>query len=298
LQGTAHAQPFLYYIEKFPPDLLPWLLLLPVTLWAARRALAADAPPDERRAWRFLLAWIATSVLFFSLASGKRLRYLLPMEPACALLFAATLRSWFAHSLRAPRVLAIAAGALGVATIAVAAAAFGMSDAITARFAFTDDRFVRALAVALVAIVALGAAGWLWLAGRRDGGEARIALLAACVFAVQMLAFAWMLPALDPENSARAVVDAAIAVAKPGEPIGLYRGADIADATAYYGQRPVRAFAQPEQLDAYINDGGRIVICEEERLAEVESAAPMSVRGRFRVRGDPWLLLVRTAPGS
>jgi 4-amino-4-deoxy-L-arabinose transferase-like glycosyltransferase len=298
LQGTAHAQPFLYYIEKFPPDLLPWLLLLPVTLWAARRALAADAPPDERRAWRFLLAWIATSVLFFSLASGKRLRYLLPMEPACALLFAATLRSWFAHSLREPRVLAIAAGALGVATIAVAAAAFGMSDAITARFAFTDDRFVRALAVALVAIVALGAAGWLWLAGRRDGGEARIALLAACVFAVQMLAFAWMLPALDPENSARAVVDAAIAVAKPGEPIGLYRGADIADATAYYGQRPVRAFAQPEQLDAYINDGGRIVICEEERLAEVESAAPMSVRGRFRVRGDPWLLLVRTAPGS
>ena len=32
--------------------------------------------------------------------------------------------------------------------------------------------------------------------------------------------------------------------------------------------------------------------------AEVESVAPMSVRGRFRVRGDPWLLLVRAAPDS
>ena len=177
LQGTAHAQPFLYYVEKFPPDLLPWLLLLPVSLWAGRAALAANAAPDERRAWRFLLAWIATSVLFFSLASGKRLRYLLPMEPACVLIFAAALRTWFAHAVRAPRALGIAAGILGLATIAVAAAAVGMADAITARFAFTDDRLVRAIAGALAAIAALGTAGWIWVARRSDDGASRVALL-------------------------------------------------------------------------------------------------------------------------
>jgi 4-amino-4-deoxy-L-arabinose transferase-like glycosyltransferase len=91
---AAHARPFYYYLEKFPPDLLPWLLLLPVAIGVGRRALAATAPDGERRAWRFLVAWIATSFLFFSITSGKRLRYLLPIEPAFALLFALTLTSW------------------------------------------------------------------------------------------------------------------------------------------------------------------------------------------------------------
>ena len=298
VQGTAHAQPFFYYLEKFPQDLLPWLLLLPATLWAGRGALAASAAPGERRTWRFLLAWIGTSVLFFSLASGKRLRYLLPMEPACALLFAATLRIWLAHTARAPRALTIAASALGVAAVGVGFTAYGMSDAIGAQVSLTDDGVVRIAGAVLVAIAAIGAAGWAWLARRDASGESRIAVLAACVFAVQMLAHTVMLPALDPENSPRPIVDAVLALADPGEPIGLYRGADIADSTAYYGRRSVSALHAPENLEAYVADGGRIVVCEEEWLAEVEAVAPVAVRGRFLVQGDPWLLLVRTSPGS
>jgi 4-amino-4-deoxy-L-arabinose transferase-like glycosyltransferase len=47
VRGTTHAQPFLYYVKEFPVDLLPWLLLLPVTVWAASRSLAADRSPDS-----------------------------------------------------------------------------------------------------------------------------------------------------------------------------------------------------------------------------------------------------------
>ncbi len=298
VQGIAHAQPFYYYLEKFPPDLLPWLLLLPVTIWAARRALAATAEPAERNAWRFLLAWIATTVLFFSLASGKRLRYLLPMEPACALLFAATLRTWLANASRAPRQLAIAAGLVAVAAVAAALVVLGRADAIGAALEFEDAGVVRLFAIAVLAIAAADAAAWLVVARHGGGVAARFAVLATGVFAVQMLANTMLLPALDPANSPRPIAEAAVAVARPGEAIGLYRGADIADATAYYGRRPVVAFRTPEKLVEYMDGGGRILICEEERLAEVESVAPMSVRGRFRMRGDPWLLLVRSAPGS
>lgn len=299
LEGTAHAQPFWYYVVKFPPDLLPWLLLLPATIWAARKSIAAEAAPDERRAWRFLLAWIATSVVFFSVISGKRLRYLLPMEPACALLFAATLRVWLARSPRAPRQLAIAAGLLAASVFATGVATIFGADLITARFRFDDEAVVPLLGAALVAIAAAGAAGWAWLARRGSAAAPRVALLAACVFAIQMLAHAVMLPALNPENSPRAIVDAAMAIARPGEPIALYRGADIADSTAYYGRRAVAGFRDPEKLAAYLDGGGRIVVCEEERIAEVESVAAMSVRGRFRVRDDAWVLLVRDdAPGS
>lgn len=298
LEGTAHAQPFWYYVAKFPPDLLPWLLLLPATIWATRKSIAVEAAPDERRAWRFLLAWIVTSVVFFSVISGKRLRYLLPMEPACALLFAATLRIWLANA-RAPRQLAIAAGVLGSVVVAIGAAAFFGADRITDRFRFDDDGIVPVLGVALVAIAAAGAVAWAALSRRAYAAAPRIALLATVVFAIQMLAHAVMLPALNPENSPRAIVDAAIAIARPGEAIALYRGADLADSTAYYGRRAVAGFRDPDKLVAYLAGGGRIVVCEEERLADVESVAAMSVRGRFLVGNDAWVLLVRDdAPGS
>lgn len=291
VQGTTHAQPFYYYLEKFSPDLLPWLLLLPVTVWAARRALAADAAPGDRRPWRFLLAWIATSFLFFSIASGKRLRYLLPIEPAFALLFAATLRVWFAHSKRAPRALAIVAAVLGVAALA-ATGAFVGADRLG------DAVLTRGLAVALVVIVAATALSWKWLARHGVATEARIAVLAACVFAVQILAYAVALPALDAENSPRPIAEAAAALTRPEEQVALYRGGDIADSVAYYGDRSVDAIFATARLAAFFESGGRVVVFEEERLAEVESITPVVVRGRFRVRREPWVIAVRRTPAS
>jgi 4-amino-4-deoxy-L-arabinose transferase-like glycosyltransferase len=291
VQGTTHAQPFYYYLEKFPPDLLPWLLLLPVTVWAARRALASDAVPDDRRPWRFLLSWIATSVLFFSLASGKRLRYLLPVEPAFALLFAATLRVWLAQSPRAPRALAIAAAALGFGALAAIGALAG-------RNSFVDAALATGFGVAVVAIGVATALCWLWLARRETTAESRIALLPACVFMVQLLAHAVVLPALDAENSPRPIAEAAAALTHPDQEVALYRGGDIADAVAYYGDRSVDPIFATAKLAAFFERGGRVVVFEEERLAEVESITPVVVRGRFRVRRDSWLIAVRKTPES
>jgi len=291
VQGTTHAQRFSYYLENFAPDLFPWLLLLPVTVWAARRALGPGAAPDDRRPWRFLLAWITTSVLFFSLASSKRLRYLLPIEPAFALLFAATLRVWLANSSRAPRALAIAAAVLGVSALAATGVLVGMNP-------LGDAISTRGLAVALVAIVAATALAWLWLARRGVATESRIALLAACVFAVQMLAHAVVLPALDPENSPRPLAEATAALTRPDEQVALYRGGDIANSVAYYGGRRVEAIFPEARLAAFFASGGRVVVFEEERLAEVESVMPVLVRGRFRVRGETWVIAVRGTPVS
>ncbi len=291
VQGTTHAQPFYYYLEKFPLDLFPWLLLLPVTAWAARRALASGAAPDDRRPWRFLLAWIVTSVLFFSLVSGKRLRYLLPIEAAFALLFAATLRVWIAQSPRAPRVLAIGAAALGIGALAAIGALGGRSP-------FFDALLGSGIGFALVAIIAATSLCWMWLVRRDAATEACIALLAACVFTVQMLAHAVVMPALDTENSPRPIAEAAAALTRPGEEVAVFRGGDIADAVAYYDGRPVDPIFATTRLVAFFERGGRAVIFEEERLAEVESIAPVAIRGRFRVRGDTWVIALRRTPAS
>ncbi len=289
--GTTHVQSFFYYLEKFPQDLLPWLLLLPVTVWAARRMLAADVAPEDRRPWQFLLAWIATSVLFFSLVSGKRLRYLLPVEPAFALLFAATLRVWLAHSPRAPRALAIAASALGVAAL-IAIGALARSNPLG------DADLTRGVVIAVVAILVATALTWFWLARRNVTGESRIALLAACMFALQMLAHAVVMPALDAENSARPIAEATAALTRSDEQVAVYRGGDIANSVAYYGNRSVDPIFPPAKLAAYFEGGGRVVVFEEERLAEVEAITPVVVRGRFRVRREPWLIAVRRTPES
>ncbi len=289
--GTSHAQPFLYYLQKFPPDLLPWLLLLPATIWVARRTLAADAAPDDRRAWRFLLAWIATSFLFFSLASGKRLRYLLTVEPAFALLFAATLRVWLVSSLRAPRILAIAAGVLGVGMLVAAGALVG-----TDRLG--DAMVARGIAVALLATVAAGTAAWVLLARRGAAVETRVVVLAAGVFVVQLLSHAFAMPVLDAENSPRPVAETSAALARPGESIGLYRANDIANAVTYYEDRPTRMLDDPSDLAAFLESGGRVIVLEEEQLANVESVTPLVVRGRFRVRGETWLIAVCGTPAS
>lgn len=219
--GAAHGRPFYYYLEKFPLDLLPWLLLLPLAIAIGRRALAATAHDGERRAWRFLVAWIATSLVFFSLIAAKRLRYLLPIEPAFALLFALALGSW------------------------------------------------------------LGARG-----------ARRIAVFAALVWAGELVAFAVVLPQLEAERSPRPVAAAVAALAGEDEPIGFYRAADLASAIAYYADRRPTVFREPERLADFVARGGRVLVFEDDRLAEVEQATRVAVRERFRIGDETWLVAV------
>jgi 4-amino-4-deoxy-L-arabinose transferase-like glycosyltransferase len=94
--GSSHARPFYYYLYQFPVNFLPWTLLWPVVAWfAATRVFRDGADPERARAWRFLLAWVGAALVFFSLSTGKRGLYLLPVFPAVALLCADAL-----HGLR------------------------------------------------------------------------------------------------------------------------------------------------------------------------------------------------------
>ncbi len=70
-------------------NFLPWTLLWPVVAWfGAKHVFREGADPERARAWRFLLAWVGAALLFFSLSTGKRGLYLLPVFPAATLLCA------------------------------------------------------------------------------------------------------------------------------------------------------------------------------------------------------------------
>ncbi|NUM52183.1 MAG: glycosyltransferase family 39 protein [Candidatus Hydrogenedentes bacterium] len=82
LLGVSKPRPPWYYLENLPLNLFPWTLFLPWTVWFAwtRRR--------ENDAMRLLFCWIIPAIVFFSISSGKRAVYLLPIFPACAILIA------------------------------------------------------------------------------------------------------------------------------------------------------------------------------------------------------------------
>lgn len=81
LLGVSKAQPPWYYLLELPVDLVPWTLFAPWTIvWLWRNR--------QRDAVRFLIAWTLPALVLFSLMSGKRQLYLLPLFPVFAIAIA------------------------------------------------------------------------------------------------------------------------------------------------------------------------------------------------------------------
>jgi 4-amino-4-deoxy-L-arabinose transferase-like glycosyltransferase len=92
--GSSHAEPWWFYLERFPLGVLPLTLLWPL-VWQRFRALARDpAATETLRGWRFLLASIGAVLGFLSLSAGKRSVYTAPIEPLVAIACAEALASW------------------------------------------------------------------------------------------------------------------------------------------------------------------------------------------------------------
>lgn len=78
--GENLPRPTLFFLQRF----LPFSLFAFYGIWRVFRRPAAD--PAERRVERFLVCWILTGLLVFSLAAHHRADLLLPLWPAAALL--------------------------------------------------------------------------------------------------------------------------------------------------------------------------------------------------------------------
>lgn len=81
VDSFAHKLPWWWYLTHLPIILLPWLFLKP--LW---KGMAGVDYSDF--GCRFCLLWGLPVFIAFSLVSGKRIHYLLPLMPLAALLFA------------------------------------------------------------------------------------------------------------------------------------------------------------------------------------------------------------------
>jgi len=77
----SHKAPFYYYFLRLPPIMLPWFFFLPsafIYFFIRRKKIEAD--------YLFPTVWFTTIFVFFTLCSGKRELYMLPLFPAFALM--------------------------------------------------------------------------------------------------------------------------------------------------------------------------------------------------------------------
>jgi 4-amino-4-deoxy-L-arabinose transferase-like glycosyltransferase len=81
-ESWSHEEPLYYYFLSFPPMLIPWVFFLPSALLYTFSSRRRSSGEDTL----FPAVWFITVFVFFSLCSGKRTLYLLPLVPACALM--------------------------------------------------------------------------------------------------------------------------------------------------------------------------------------------------------------------
>jgi len=181
--ALEHNQPFWFFVPVLAAGLLPWT---PVC--------AALRTGGDRRC-RFLLAWAAVTVVFFSLSRDKLPGYVLPALPPLAALAGVALARQ-----RPPMRLTLALSALPLALFPVAAAVLpealntGLDQAMAA---------ARISPAALAGVAALAAGIW-WAENR-----GRRALSVAALTVASAAGYAWMkhttFPAIDQAAGARAL---------------------------------------------------------------------------------------------
>jgi 4-amino-4-deoxy-L-arabinose transferase-like glycosyltransferase len=170
---TVHYrdQPWWFFLPILVLGLLPWTTLVPTALV---RAWQQEEGNRAFRPRRFLLAYAAFILVFFSASSSKLEAYVLPMLPALALLLGERVAGLAAGKLRGHLAVALVAGLVVLATPSVLRA-LGAGTAAALPDAF--DPWLQTAG----AVLAAGAAFGIYQAGR---GRVRPAIIGTALAAL------------------------------------------------------------------------------------------------------------------
>jgi len=252
-------QPWYFYFEVLPMDLLPWTFFLPLAfLWIPR----LDA--GRAASWRFLRTWLVVVFVFFSSASGESPEYLMPLLPAAALA-AGRLFVLAAGTVPAPGIRLLRDGLSVAAGLLTALGAVG-SGVLLFR---GGDLLPGAggLLCAAAAIVTLGAAACLVLI-RAGRARAAAATLGAAVLVVRVALGGPLMDAGNAVNLAPAVGRDLLSLLPPGSEVGV--GRKGSDYIRYYAPVPLTVLDRPARVEAFLAEGPpRAVILKGREYREI-----------------------------
>jgi 4-amino-4-deoxy-L-arabinose transferase-like glycosyltransferase len=205
---NTHAKPPWFFLLMIPPVALPWILFLPGGVRAAWRMRFAP----EGRAALGVLAWALAIFVFFSLISGKRAGYVLPLFPPLALGLAWGVarmqlvqdRVWLGFPVSVIAWLAPLVG--GLVAVAGFVFAFAPNPSLAAFPAEVADAIRGLDRVSISVLIGGGVIALVW--GSMMLGVQRQNKLGALTLAVPFFAILVatthlaVIPAIDPANSA------------------------------------------------------------------------------------------------
>jgi 4-amino-4-deoxy-L-arabinose transferase-like glycosyltransferase len=300
-RSWVHHGPWYQYFGDFTAGFLPWSLFIPAALalaWSAwrdvRERRAARAPalsPGTPAATPVLfpLCWFVAGFVFFSLSTGKRTAYLLPLYPAAALLVGWTWSRAMAEG-RGSRWLEVPVG-----LVAGAAAVLAAGILVLPR-RFIPGRMVDTLVpaslawqvAAAVTLLAGGAVVWLtWRRGRpRATFVAIVGATAVCLLAVTLV----RAPQYETRYPARELAARLAAHVPPGEPVlSLLHDYDFL--VAFYLDRPITPLPGPSELLAARRAIPRLALLDnDDRALLTEPGVTVVAEGRL---GPKRIVLVR-----
>ena len=230
----SHKQPIWYYVPHVFWLMMPWsLFIFP--------ALLNPVSEEERDHRRFLLCWVVTQFVFFSISEAKQEKYLLPMLPAVAILIG---KCWADYidghlSLRLRKVMTVLTAITAVQLIVA-----GPAIAVISRL-----KLPHILGLGVVSGAIFLAGGILLLAFLWQGRlkYALISLVVFC-FVVHVLRVGWIMPSFDVLKSARDFCSKVNDFAREDEPVGIY-GVKYRQIGAYcfYLDRRVKTFENEKE---------------------------------------------------
>ncbi len=176
----GHDGPVWYYLVAILTLFAPWTAFIGATVWygvkGAKQSPGTADPGSsgETRAHRFLVCWIATYLVVFTVAATKLPNYVFPLYPALAILTARFLVQWRSGALSIPGwLMPLATGAMAFIGVV-----FGVG------LALIGQSFPGLAAWGLLGLILVAGATGMWWCLRRNerGAFVSVAVAASVVF--------------------------------------------------------------------------------------------------------------------
>jgi 4-amino-4-deoxy-L-arabinose transferase-like glycosyltransferase len=260
-KSWSHREPFYYYMVHFTWAFLPWFVLLP----AAVIRYVGERTERATLQSKFLVTWFFTIFIFFTLISGKRDVYILPLYPACALFLAKYLADVIGAGKRQPVALQV-----GFAVLFVAVLGFSTASVFVNTPYRTPENKVLFTAVP-VCLGVIGVSGLVSLRTRTI--KPALAITSSFMICTLLLATPTVIPLVNEYKSAAPVGTKISEVRKGTEHVGMY-GFYRAE-FSFYTESKIERLDDADQLHRFLEQpSGAFCIIRDRDLKKVEKSLP------------------------